>query len=201
VSYASRDGTATAGADYTAIAGSLAWADGDSSPKSFAVEILGDTLLEPLENLTVALTAPSGGATLGTDTMTVTIVDDESGPPTDAPLITAATGLDSARPVLYGTTTALVLRVYDNGVLISTRSLTSIGAWRWSTDAPLAPGNHLLTATAQDTGKSESAPSEVVMAVVPDDHGSNSDDGGKRKCGLGGVIGLVAALLLWFRRR
>ncbi len=117
MSYASHDGTATAGADYTAAVGSLAWADGDSAAKSFTIEILGDIVLEPLENLTVALTAPSGGATLGTDTLTVTIVDDESGPPTDAPLITAATGLDSARPVLNGTTTSLVLRVYATSVI------------------------------------------------------------------------------------
>ena len=42
VSYATTDGTALAGSDYMATAGTLEWADGDGSNKSFDVTIIDD---------------------------------------------------------------------------------------------------------------------------------------------------------------
>lgn len=75
VSYATANGTATAGSDYTAKSGTLAWADGDTADKTFPVTILNDTAYEAGETFTVALSSPSG-ATLGTPaTTTVTITN------------------------------------------------------------------------------------------------------------------------------
>lgn len=93
VSYATSNGTATAGSDYTARTGTLSWANGDDGNKTFTVPILGDTTDEPNETVHLTLSAPTGGATLGSpSTSTLTITDDDGGssPPT-APA--APTGL------------------------------------------------------------------------------------------------------------
>jgi hypothetical protein len=75
VNYATADGTATAGSDYTAASGTLTFASGETS-KTVTVNMTGDTLVEPDETLTLALSSPTG-ATLGTATGTGTIVNDD----------------------------------------------------------------------------------------------------------------------------
>lgn len=80
ISYATANGTATAGADYTATSGTLAFADGETS-KTITVSILEDTLSEANETLTVTLSSPTGGATLGTQSSTtVTVIDNDVAP-------------------------------------------------------------------------------------------------------------------------
>ncbi|MBI2933148.1 MAG: hypothetical protein HYY16_16005, partial [Planctomycetes bacterium] len=75
-SYATSDGTAAAGSDYTATAGTVAFADGDTADKTFTIPILADALTEGSETLTVTLSAPTGGASLGAPTSaTVTLTD------------------------------------------------------------------------------------------------------------------------------
>ena len=66
VSYATSDGTATAGSDYTATSGTLSWADGDTTGKTFTVPIINDSIYyEGNETVMLSLSAPTGGATLG----------------------------------------------------------------------------------------------------------------------------------------
>jgi CSLREA domain-containing protein len=95
VSYATSAGTASSsggGADYTNASGTLSWAAGDSSPKTFTVPVKGDTTPEPDETVNLALGSPSGGATVGlASTATLTIVND------DAPIqfVVRTTGDDS----------------------------------------------------------------------------------------------------------
>lgn len=82
VPYTVTAGTATAGTDYTASNGSLSWASGDAANKTFTITVLDDAVSEVNETLTVALGAPTGGATLGTPaTATVTISSDDTPPP------------------------------------------------------------------------------------------------------------------------
>jgi hypothetical protein len=64
VGYSTSNGTATAGAEYTASSGTLTWADGDAAAKSIAVP-LSATAFAGSRNFTVTLSAPSGSATLG----------------------------------------------------------------------------------------------------------------------------------------
>lgn len=79
VSYASSDGSATAGSDYTASSGTLSWADEDAADKSFTVPISNDASDEADETVNIALSAPTNGATLGTpNTAVLTIVDDDA---------------------------------------------------------------------------------------------------------------------------
>ncbi|MCZ6692088.1 MAG: hypothetical protein O7H41_21085, partial [Planctomycetota bacterium] len=76
VDYDTTDGTAMAGSDYTAAAGTLMWTDGDSADKMFQVVIIHDVLAESTEQLNLALTNPMGGATLGSpSTATLDIVE------------------------------------------------------------------------------------------------------------------------------
>ena len=60
VAYATTDGTATAGSDYTAIvsgSGLLTWEDGETGPKSFTVDISNDAVEEGSEALSRTLRA------------------------------------------------------------------------------------------------------------------------------------------------
>ena len=88
VDWATSDGTATAGTDYTAGNGTLTFNDGDFS-KTVSVSVAGDDVDEPNETFEVTLTNPSG-ATLGDDTGTGTITDDDA-----TPTVTLALAPDS----------------------------------------------------------------------------------------------------------
>jgi len=79
VAYATANGTATAGSDYTATNGTLTFADGETT-MTFNVPVIDDAAVESSENFTVTLSNPTGGATLGAAvTSTVTITDNDSG--------------------------------------------------------------------------------------------------------------------------
>ena len=78
VTYSTSDGTATAGQDYTFVSNTLNWSDGNYADKYFDVPLTDDTLLEDDETINLALTGPTGGASLGSPgTATLTIIDDE----------------------------------------------------------------------------------------------------------------------------
>ncbi len=78
VNYATANGTATAGGDYTAANGTLNWNDGESGSKTFTVSILDDSLVENSETVNLTLSNATGGATLGSpNAATLTIVDND----------------------------------------------------------------------------------------------------------------------------
>jgi len=79
VSYATANGTATAGSDYTAASGTLTFAAGETE-KLITLTILGDTTVESDETLLVNLSAASG-ATLADGSGQVLIRNDDSAPP------------------------------------------------------------------------------------------------------------------------
>ncbi len=71
-------GTATSGTDHEAVAGgTLTFAPGESA-KTVTVKVTGDDAVEGNETVVIALSNPTGGATVGTATGTGTIVDDEA---------------------------------------------------------------------------------------------------------------------------
>ncbi len=56
------DGSALAGSDYTAVAATLSWADGDDAPQTVDIEILDDDESERLESFKVLLQNAEGAA-------------------------------------------------------------------------------------------------------------------------------------------
>lgn len=79
VTYAASAGTAAAGSDFTATNGTLSWANGDAATKTFSVTILDDLTVESAETINLALSAPTGGASVGASSGSITINDYEPG--------------------------------------------------------------------------------------------------------------------------
>lgn len=77
VSYATSNGTATAGSDYTATSGTLSWGDGVSGAQTFTVAIIDDTDVEAAETVNLTLSSPTGGATLGTPSTAILTITSE----------------------------------------------------------------------------------------------------------------------------
>ena len=111
VNYATSNGTAVAGRDYTAATGTLTFAPGETS-KTFSIPITNDLLVEPAETIQLALSVPDG-ATLGTQrTATVNITDN------DVPTVGFS---QTAKSVTEATTTASFTVTLDSA---STKSVT-----------------------------------------------------------------------------
>jgi hypothetical protein len=80
VNYATADGTAIAGSDYTAVSGTLNFAPGELT-KTVFVTILDDNLFENAdETFTFNLSGPTGGAIITSPTSTITIIDSQFKP-------------------------------------------------------------------------------------------------------------------------
>ena len=81
VQYASADGSATlASSDYMQASGTLTFAPGTSTTQLVAVQVVGDTMTEGNENLTVTLSSPVN-ATITRATGTGTIINDDGALP------------------------------------------------------------------------------------------------------------------------
>ena len=70
--YATADGTAIAGTDYTATSGTLAWATGDTTDKSFSIPLLSGATAGRAFN--VELSAPAGATIGAVSSATVSII-------------------------------------------------------------------------------------------------------------------------------
>ena len=86
VDFATADGTATAGSDYTAATGTVTFAPGVTS-QQVTVQTLQDTAVEGTENFNVNLSNPSANATILDGTGVGTILDDDV--PNQAPTANA----------------------------------------------------------------------------------------------------------------
>ena len=78
VDFATADGSALAGSDYTAVAGTLSFATGVAT-RTFAIDVLGDGAIEGNETFFVNLSNPVGGSIGAGGTSTATILDDDAG--------------------------------------------------------------------------------------------------------------------------
>ena len=138
VSYATSNGTATAGSDYTAASGTLSWADGDTASKTFTVAIINDAVVEPNETVTLTLSAPTGGATLGpTNPATLTITNDDVPPPAGALQFSAATYTMAEGG---GTATITVTRTGGSSGAVGVSYASSNGTATAGTDYTAASG-------------------------------------------------------------
>jgi len=79
IDYATSDGTATAGADYTTAAGTLNWGAGDLGERVINVALVNDTQTESNETFRITLSNATGGVAIeGSATIDVTITDNDA---------------------------------------------------------------------------------------------------------------------------
>jgi hypothetical protein len=80
VDYATSDGSASAGSDYTETHGTLTFGAGETT-KTFEVPVTSDSTHESDETVDLTLSNPGGGTTLGSPaTAALTITDDDAAP-------------------------------------------------------------------------------------------------------------------------
>lgn len=84
VSYASQNGTATAGSDYTAVSGSRTFSPGQTT-KTVTVTTTQDTTYENNETFNLNLSSPTGGATIS-DGQGVGMINNDDDPPNQPPV-------------------------------------------------------------------------------------------------------------------
>lgn len=160
VSFATSNGSATAGSDYTATATTVNWVAGDAAAKTVNIPVANDTIVEGSETVNLALTSPTG-AVLGAQTTAVlTITDDDvvtmSGvAATGAPLAGATVTLKDANGAVRTATTnasgqysldttalmpPFILRVVSGGI-----TLFSEGLVAGSSGSPATVNTHPYT--------------------------------------------------------
>ncbi len=156
VNYASSNGSATSGSDFTAQAGTLSWNAGDASARTINVPILNDTLVESTESFGMTLSAPTGGATLTTpSSATISITDNDSAPPPAGSLQFSAAAYQVAES--GGSIVIAVRRVSGTGGAVSVSYSTANGSATAGSDYTAASG--VLSWPAGDaTDKSFSIP-------------------------------------------
>jgi len=81
VDYATADGTATSGSDYTATNGAFSWLDGEAGAKTFTVAITDEADIDGNETFTVTLSNATGAALGATAVQTITINNNDQAPP------------------------------------------------------------------------------------------------------------------------
>jgi Secretion system C-terminal sorting domain/Calx-beta domain len=84
VDYLPNDGNAYNGLDYTFTGGTLTWAEGDITPKTFQVQLLPDAVIDPLETFTFLLLNPTNSTIEYGNSASVTIIDANAVPANDA---------------------------------------------------------------------------------------------------------------------
>ncbi len=138
VSYATANGTATAGSglDYTAKSGTLSWADGNADDKWIDILINNDTAAEIAEFFTVTLSNPSG-ALLGTPGATTVTIEG----PNDQPLAPANDNFANAVS-LSGNSGTVVSNTSSATVEAGEPAHAGVGPFKsiWYTFTPLSNG-------------------------------------------------------------
>jgi plastocyanin len=71
--------------DFTAVNGTLTWANNDDDPKTFAVATANDSASEANETVQLRLTNPTAGATLGSPSTALLTIQDNDGTPGGTP--------------------------------------------------------------------------------------------------------------------
>jgi len=160
VNYATSDGPLVGGAvapgDYTATNGTLSWASGDAASKSFNVAIVDDSVVDPAETFSVALSGPSGGATLGSPAAaTITIADN-----------------DSPGLLAFETTGFTVAEAAGSATITVTRTNGTIGAisvnYASSNGVAMAPADYGAVAGTLSWANGDGAPKTFTVSVVND---------------------------------
>jgi hypothetical protein len=161
VDYAISGGTATASSDYTGVAGTLVFEDGETS-KTIVLPILNDTMPESSETVILTLSMPMLGARLGATTSIALTINDDETPPNPPPTIDIVIPTDQTT---YTTSSALITLAGnasdDTGIdrieWVNDRGGRgrARGTSPWTAGIPLQLGVNVITVTAIDTAGAE----------------------------------------------
>jgi hypothetical protein len=84
VHYATANGTAAAGTDYTATSGTLNWADGDAASKTISVPVSTASAFSGTKSFNLALSSPTAGATLSSPSSAAVTITGSGSPSSPA---------------------------------------------------------------------------------------------------------------------
>src|SRR5262249_23987185 len=158
--FATSNGTATAGSDYTATSGTLNFADGEVS-KTFSISIVNDTLVEGDETVNLTLSSPTG-ATLGSPAAALlTIQDDDVARPGNLQFSATAYTVNKTQR----TATITVTRIGDSNVPVTVHYATSDGTATAGSDYTAVSGT--LSFGIGETSKTFTVPIIDDTAVEP----------------------------------
>ena len=193
VDYSATDGSATAGSDYVSTSGTLTFPPNVAS-QTFTIDIIDDQDYEGDETVNLALSNPSGGATLGNPaTAALTIAEDDPVPPAgslqfSAPTYTAGENGSAASITVtrvngnFGTVTvdyntsdgtasagsdytaASGTLVFDNGVTSQTFTIDILDDTEYEGDETVN-----LSLSNPLGGAGLEAPSTAVLTIAEDD--------------------------------
>ncbi|EDR6331013.1 hypothetical protein CBK21_005276, partial [Salmonella enterica subsp. enterica serovar Hillingdon] len=123
-----------------------------------ATDAAGNTsAASEIRSFTIDITAPAAPV--------IDTVYDGTGPITGN--LSSGQITDEARPVISGTREAnTTIRLYDNGTLLTEIPADNSSSWRYTPDASLATGNHVITVIAVDAAGNASPVSDSVNFVV-----------------------------------
>ncbi len=169
VSYATADGTATAGSDYVAASGVLNFTGTAGETRTVSVTINGDTTFEPDESFFLNLSAPTNAVTLLDGQAIGTITNDDPAP---LPVISLAVSPASvtengATNLIYtftrtgATTNPLTVNYTVNGSATNGTDYGLIG-----NSITFAAGSATATVTVNPTGDSDVEPDETVSLTL-----------------------------------
>src|SRR5262249_40058565 len=140
--------------------GSVSFADGDSTPKTFTIPISDDSLVEGAETVNLTLSAPTGGATLGAQTTPVLTINDND---VAQPGVLAFSSATYPVNENAGTATITVNRTGGSNVAVTVNYATSNGSATAGSDYTAASGT--LTFAIGDTSKTFTIPITNDTAV------------------------------------
>jgi hypothetical protein len=165
VNYATSNGSATAGSDYTATSGTLTFEPGEIQ-KEFSVAITDDTADEDDETVNLTLTNPTDGAVLGVPPAAVlTIIDNETPAAEPGTLRFSAATYSVSEDA--GAATITVTRSGGSGGAVSVSYSTSDGSA--STNSDYTPTSGVLTFADGELTKSFNVPVVDDPSVEPDE--------------------------------
>ena len=158
VDYATSDGTAKAGSDYTAKSGTLSIPGGRTSA-TISIPVLGDKTIEPGETFFVSL-KNSSGATIFASQATATLVNDDA----PAPGVTLSGRVvgyvlgSNGKVAVVGYPNVLVARFGEDDSAVTTRTDKN-GLFKWNA---VPAGTYLVTAIKSGVSFDASATSVTL---------------------------------------
>ena len=165
VSYATSNGTATAGSDYTATSGTLTFANTAAGSQTFTVSTTEDTIDEGTgETFTVTLSNPAGGGgpspSLSTSpSVTTTITDDDTASGIALSASPSTLGEDDAETTVTVTATL-------NGGTLPSDTVVTIGTF---TGGATEGTDYTATALASVTIRANSSTGSGSLKITPID--------------------------------